>query len=147
MEDLSRRNCVPVDAARRVGICNRCGIKLIESTDIGTCNNCRATQVEGVGKDAPVTTNANGGKQSHSPFRCDLLPPQAVLAVAKILEHGAGKYGEKNWHKISVSDNLNHALVHMFAYLVGDTQDDHLEHAATRILFALDQKLSGRGEA
>jgi len=102
------------------------------------------TTVAGVGADAPTTVNAHGGKQSASPYRSDLLPPHALLAVAAVLKHGADKYGENNWHAIPVADNLNHALTHLYAYAAGDGSDDHLEHAATRILFALDQKRSGR---
>lgn len=106
-----------------------------------------ASVVEGVGKDAPTTTNAHGGKQSACPCRCDLLPAHAVLAVAKVLKRGADKYGENNWHLISAAENVNHALTHLLAMLAGDGSDDHLEHAACRILFALDQKLSGRDAA
>lgn len=103
-----------------------------------------AAVVAGVGRDAPVAVNAAGGKQSHSPYRADLLPPQALLAVAAVLKHGADKYGANNWHLIPVADHVNHALVHLLALQAGDGSDDHLEHAATRILFALDQKLAGR---
>lgn len=98
----------------------------------------------GVGPDAPIVTNDAGGKQSHSPYRCDLLPPLALLAVAKVLKHGADKYGPNNWHKIPVADHINHALAHLYALAAGDTSDGHLEHAACRILFALDQQLAGR---
>jgi hypothetical protein len=101
--------------------------------------------VEGVGKDAETEVNERGGKQSKSPYRADLLPPLACLAVAKVLKHGADKYGANNWHLISVEENVNHAMVHLLANAAGDGSDDHLEHAACRILFALDQKLSGRG--
>lgn len=94
--------------------------------------------IDGVGTDAPTVTNERGGKQSHSPFRCDLLPPRAVLAVASVLRDGAAKYGDGNWRSIPVGDHLNHALSHVFAWLAGDTQDDHLAHAACRLVFALD---------
>ncbi len=100
--------------------------------------------VKGVAPDAPTATNAAGGKQSASPYRCDLLPPLASLAVAEVLAHGAEKYGANNWHKIPVEDHLNHALAHIFADRAGDTQDSHLEHAACRIFMALEQKLAGR---
>lgn len=103
-----------------------------------------APVVMGVGKDAPVVVNAHGGKQSHSPYRCDLLPPLATLAVAGVLRHGAAKYGANNWHAIEVPEHLNHAITHVFAYLAGDGSDDHLEHAACRLLMALEQKLTGR---
>ena len=102
------------------------------------------TIVEGVGKDAPVVVNEHGGKQSHSPYRADLLPPLALLAVSKVLKHGADKYGENNWHAVTVAEHLNHTLVHLLALQAGDGSDDHIEHAACRILMALDSKLAGR---
>jgi hypothetical protein len=111
-------------------------IEPVKSTD--------APKVEGVGKDAPTRTNEHGGRQSDSPYRADLLPALALLAVAKVLKHGADKYGENNWHLIPAAENVNHALVHLLAIQAGDGSDDHIEHAACRILFALDQVLSGR---
>lgn len=106
---------------------------------------CRAAvaTVAGVGKDAPTVVNERGAKQSASPYRCDLLPARAALAVAAVLRHGADKYGDNNWRGIPVADHLNHALTHLFAHLAGDEQDDHLEHAACRLLMALDTKLVG----
>lgn len=96
--------------------------------------------IQGVGPDAPMIVNEHGGKQSDSPYRTDLLPPRSLLAVAKILKHGATKYGEENWRLTTRKENLNHALTHVLAYLAGDTQDEHLEHAACRLLFALETR-------
>lgn len=104
----------------------------------------RAARVFGVGPDAPAETNAAGGRQSASPYRSDLLPPHALLAVAEVLAEGAAKYGDRNWHKIAVSDHLNHAMTHLLALQAGDGSDAHLEHAACRLLMALDQRRSGR---
>lgn len=98
--------------------------------------------VPGVGRDAPTVVNAAGGKQSHSPYRADLLPPLATLEVARVLREGAAKYGEDNWRKIEAKSLLNHALVHCLAWLAGDRSDDHLSHAACRLLMALDLELS-----
>lgn len=103
--------------------------------------------VAGVGPDAPVTVNAHGGRQSALPYRCDLIQALAVLHVSAISARGAEKYGDNNWHKIPVAEHLNHALAHLLAHLAGDSQDDHLGHAAWRVLSALEQKLSGRDEA
>jgi hypothetical protein len=61
-----------------------------------------------------------------------------------VLAAGATKYGENNWHLIPAAENVNHALTHLIARQAGDASDEHLEHAACRILFALDQVLSGR---
>lgn len=103
--------------------------------------------VEGVGGDAPAVANAHGGRQSASPYRADLLPALATLAVARALKLGADKYGDENWHLISAAEHVNHALVHLLARQAGDASDDHLAHAACRTLFALDQVLAGRDAA
>lgn len=98
--------------------------------------------LEGVGPDAPITVNEHGGKESATPYRFDLLPPYACAEVAKILAHGAEKYGEWNWLKLEPHTSLNHALQHIFAYIVGDNSEgdptEHARHAACRILFWLD---------
>jgi hypothetical protein len=98
-------------------------------------------KVAGVGPDAKVVTNAKGAKQSATLYRVDLTPPLAALAVAGVLAHGAEKYGEWNWLGIPAEDHLNHAMIHAFAYLAGDGQDDHLEHFACRALMALEIRL------
>lgn len=97
--------------------------------------------IPGIGPDAPITTNAAGAKQSSSPYRMDLVPPLSLLDVAAILSKGAEKYGVDNWRGIPVEDHINHALVHLFAFLSGDTQDNHLGHAACRLLMAKEQEM------
>lgn len=94
--------------------------------------------IAGVGPDAPTVTNDAGGKQSAVPYRCDLLPPRALLDVAAVLKGGADRYGDDNWRAIGRRDHLNHALTHVYAYLAGDRSDDHLSHAACRLLFAME---------
>jgi hypothetical protein len=88
--------------------------------------------------DAPVITNDKGAKQSDTGLRMDLVPPRAILAVGQVLNDGAKKYGVDNWHGIPVNDHINHALSHLYAHLAGDTQDEHLSHAACRVLMALE---------
>lgn len=106
----------------------------------------RAT-IDGVGADAPTVVNEAGAKQSSTLYRMDLLPPAATLAVAAVLKHGADKYGADNWRGIPVEDHLNHALIHAYAFLAGDEQDDHLEHFACRALMALEIKRTGTKNA
>lgn len=98
-------------------------------------------QIPGVGPDAPTTTNENGASQSATLYRLDLVPPLALLDVAKVLSYGAVKYGVDNWRGIPVEDHLNHALVHIYAYLSGDTQDNHLGHATCRMMMAHEQSI------
>ncbi|HMN11176.1 MAG TPA: DUF5664 domain-containing protein [Bellilinea sp.] len=84
-----------------------------------------------------MTENEQGGRQSHLPYRFDLIDAKALFRMAEICHSGAEKYGEWNWKKIGIDDNLNHAIAHIYAYLGGDQQDDHLGHAFTRLMFAL----------
>lgn len=136
--------------------------------------------IEGVGKDAEIVTNENGGKQSKAPMAIHLVDPMflnayfkfnaydviidfltqfmftrdkkllleaiknlaeannkdAVLEIAKVLKEGAEKYEPNNWRLIPQEDHLNHALIHYAAYVMEDTQDNHLGHCLTRLMMA-----------
>lgn len=92
-----------------------------------------------LGPDAPIVENAAGGKQSACPVSLvESFPHKAVLAVGAVVKKGLERYAPNNWRLIERKDHLNHALTHLFAYCAGDKQDDHLEHAACRILMALE---------
>ena len=94
--------------------------------------------LEGIGPDASTVVNEQGGRQSKLVAEFDILPWKGILQVALIMTEASKKYGKDNWRKIARVDHLNHALAHLCAYCMGDNQDDHLGHAATRILFALE---------
>lgn len=87
-------------------------------------------------RDAPMTVNEKGGKQSHIPVRFDLIDAKALFKEAAVLHEGAQKYGENNWRLISVEEHLNHALMHIYAWLSGDRSDEHLSHIMCRATFA-----------
>lgn len=92
--------------------------------------------------DASITTNEKGGSQSHIPVRFDLIDALALFEMAKVLHHGAEKYGEDNWRLIPVKEHLNHLLMHAYAYLSGDETDEHLSHIMCRATFAQGVALS-----
>lgn len=93
--------------------------------------------IKGVGKDEPTVVNEQGGKQSKVHYRFDLADPKAMFAMCKVLKEGADKYGDdENWRRIPINDHLNHLIIHAYAYLAGDRQDDHLSHIMCRALFA-----------
>lgn len=96
-----------------------------------------SSMIPGLGKDAPKVVNDQGGSQSHLPYRFDLIDPQAIFALAEVLYQGSERHGEDNWRKIPINDHLNHALAHIYAYMAGDEQDDHLGHAFCRMMFAV----------
>lgn len=94
-----------------------------------------------VATDTEITTNDQGGSQSLVKVRFDLIDGPALFEMASVLYDGAEKYGENNWRKISVSDHLNHLIMHAYAYLADDTTDDHLSHIMCRAMFAMGVKL------
>lgn len=82
-----------------------------------------------------IHINDNGGSQTQLPVRSDLLPPDVLLRIAKVLADGAVKHGENNWKKIEADDHLNHALTHLYRYSTGDRTEPHIVHALCRLLF------------
>ncbi len=93
-------------------------------------------------QDEHIEITANGGRQTRLDTRFDLLPFSAVMEVAKIMAFGASKHGDHNWRKILADSHLNHALRHIALYQLGNTEEDHASHAATRILMWLEQILA-----
>ncbi len=99
-------------------------------------------QITGLGPDAEIVVNEKGAGQSALPYRFDLIDGAALFKMAEVLDTGAKKYGAGNWKDISVNDNLNHLLAHVYAYLAGDRSDDHLSHVLCRATFALGVSLA-----
>jgi Domain of unknown function (DUF5664) len=85
-----------------------------------------------------IEVTPRGGKHTRVNERWDLLPYPALRDIAECMHHGSIKYGEKNYQKISVAANINHAIRHAFMFIEGDTSEDHLVNAATRMVFALE---------
>lgn len=108
----------------------------------GDCEEKQKRMLDiGLSPDAPRETNDQGGTQSMVGTRFDLMHPGAMIRLAQLLKVGAEKYGEDNPSKIPTNDHLNHALLHIYAFLAGNTDDDHLTHALCRVLFALGGEL------
>lgn len=99
-------------------------------------------KIEGIGADAPLMENQYGGKQSATPYGFHLLPLHAMFAAAQTAKIGADKYGEifsdRNYTKVPPEEHVNHAIQHLYAFLAGDAQDDHLAHAIVRAMFAYE---------
>lgn len=70
--------------------------------------------------------------------RYDLLSPLAVGRIAGVYERGASKYDDRNWEQgIPLSRLLDSALRHLFQYLEGRQDEDHLAQAAWNIMALL----------
>ncbi|MHA1868715.1 MAG: dATP/dGTP diphosphohydrolase domain-containing protein [Candidatus Heimdallarchaeaceae archaeon] len=73
--------------------------------------------------------------------RFDLLPPRAIKRVAKQYEKGTKKYKDRNWEKGQpFSRFIDSALRHMFQYLEGLKDEDHITAAAFNILAIIEQE-------
>lgn len=70
--------------------------------------------------------------------RCDLLPHSALLRVARHMENSLSCHEERNWEKgLPMHCFLDSAMRHIFKYMDGMVDEDHLAAAATNLLMAL----------
>lgn len=70
-----------------------------------------------------------------------LLPFEAILRLSKHYEKGAIRYGKNNWRLgLPTSSFLDSALRHLFKYLDGWDDEDHLSAAAFNILGAMEME-------
>lgn len=84
--------------------------------------------------------------------RLDLLSPIAMIEIARVMGHGAIKYGDNNWRKGFKYSRLIAAILrHIFAYMSGEKLDpetgiSHLAHASCGLMFLLEFEKTGAGE-
>jgi hypothetical protein len=76
--------------------------------------------------------------------RTDLLPPMALIEIAKVMSFGAKKYTIGNWSKEGSTYNRYYAacMRHMLQWQSGEDLDQetglsHIAHAASNLLFLL----------
>jgi hypothetical protein len=78
-----------------------------------------------------------GAKRSHIEGRYDLVPVEGMHRVAAAMAHGAQRFGRDNWLKgMPIEDCLNHAIKHIYDYISGCREEDHLGHAAANLMMA-----------
>lgn len=75
--------------------------------------------------------------------RMDLLPVTAIIELSKHCENGAIKYGERNVDKgIPQHSLVDSGLRHLFKYLRGDKDENHLVAALWNIAWAMEQEVN-----
>ena len=62
------------------------------------------------------------------------IAAKAMFKLSDVLSYGAKKYSPNGWHLVSPQEHLNHALTHAFAWLAGDTGEDHVSHFHCRAM-------------
>jgi len=100
-----------------------------------------------------VTTKKMGGQKFDSDkLRYDLLPPELLEEVARVLAFGAEKYSARNWELgMQWSRPFGAMMRHMWAWWGGEDKDpetgySHLAHAACCIAFLVAYERRNAGE-
>lgn len=84
------------------------------------------TSVKDSGQRQSFDTGAVRDTQEGKP-RYDLIPATALHRLAIHYANGAKKYGDRNWEKgIPASRCIASALRHLYAWIRGQTDEDHL---------------------
>ncbi len=93
-----------------------------------------------------------GIKFDQEKIRVDLLPPDALEEISKVLTHGAKKYGDRNW-ELGMDWNRPYGalLRHLWAWWRGEDYDPesgihHLAHVGCNILFLLTYSIRKVGK-
>ncbi len=82
-------------------------------------------------------------KNDEGKIRVDLVHPAFIVEIARVMEHGAAKYGEWNWCKGFKWTRLYAStLRHLFAWFSNEDIDPdsgltHLAHAAANIMMLM----------
>ena len=75
--------------------------------------------------------------------RMDLLPATAIIELSKHCQRGAEHYGEHNVNKgIPQHSLIDSGLRHIFKYLRGDMDENHLLSACWNLMWALEQSVT-----
>lgn len=70
--------------------------------------------------------------------RYDLISPIGLRRLAETCREGAEKYSDYNWERgMPVGEMLNHGIRHLYQYLAGNRDEDHLAHAAWNCFAAM----------
>ena len=97
--------------------------------------------VMNLAKSATLVSTA-GRKDDQEKNRLDLIEPEFIEGVGKVLTFGADKYEPNNWQKVEDAEDRYYAaaLRHLIAWRKGEKTDpesglSHLDHAACNLMF------------
>ena len=98
-----------------------------------------------------ITDPLTGGQKGQKPQAYDLIPPDALDALASVYGWGAGKYADRNWERgyrwgLSFAALMRHA----WAFWQGEELDQesglpHMAHAAWHCFVLLSFAARGIG--
>jgi hypothetical protein len=71
--------------------------------------------------------------------RYDLISRSLLHRLAKVMQKGAAKYGDRNWEKgIPVGRSFDSLQRHLWQWSEGFDDEDHLGHAAANLMFIME---------
>ncbi len=106
---------------------------MTEGTSDGTVRRTY-TEVRDSGERQEFSTGSVRDRQKGK-GRFDLMPSDAMLRLAQHWENGAEKYGPRNWEKGQpLSRYVDSAIRHLYAYLGGSRDEDHMAAVAWNAL-------------
>ena len=82
-----------------------------------------------------------GRKNDTGKARMDLIPPEAIQALADVLTMGAAKYADRNWEKgFAWGRSIAALLRHLWAWIGGEDTDpesglSHMAHVLSNAAF------------
>ena len=68
---------------------------------------------------------------------------QAIQVIAGIMRNGVAKHPDNEWVRRSIEYHIGRAEEHLRLLQEGEQLEDHLAHAATRLLMALTLRETG----
>jgi ribosomal protein L32 len=79
-------------------------------------------------------------KEKEGKLRYDLLPPEVIEEVVKILTFGATKYGDYNWLENKSDDHYAALMRHLQKWRMGTVKDKesghkHIAHVICNAIF------------
>jgi len=88
-----------------------------------------------------------GRKFDNDKLRMDLIPPEAIEELAKVLTYGANKYEAHNWMGVESHRYIAALMRHINAWRKGEECDQesglkHLSHALCNITFLLWKEIN-----
>lgn len=99
-----------------------------------------------IAKDDKLVADPDSGalKADGNKLRFDLMPPEPLEDIVRILTFGAAKYSSRNWEQgMKWSRPFGAAMRHLWAWWRGESLDpdsgcSHLAHAAVNIVFLME---------
>lgn len=99
-----------------------------------------------------ISSWSEGRKDDTGKAPYDLLAPEALDAIAQVLQFGAAKYAPRNWEKgMRWGRVFGAAMRHLWAWWRGEKTDietgfSHLWHAGCCIMFLIAYEARGIGQ-